>query len=181
MRLLTAELTKKNFLKLSYRQVEIGINGLDDAATVGNKKTYDKEAHRDLIYAFNRLCPHLLFQTELIDKSVAIPADIEDKKYFDDFLFDDDERFEGVTVTKVQTFGKNEIEGIKIFGEKTNSNGDVCPLRTGVIYFNQNDGTEYALRTIVQSQYETLEFECEEYDKGKNSNTITNQLQMFDK
>lgn len=180
MRILKCELTKKGLLKLDYKQTEVGINGLDDAAIATTKKTSDKQAHRHLVDAFNRLSPHLLFQTELIDSKVAIPADMEAEEWFQKFHFDDDDRFEGVSVTKIETFGKDSVEGIRIIGQKENSNGDVCPLKTGVIYFDREDPDHYPLNHIVETAWETLEFECEEWLKGKNSNTITNQLTIFE-
>lgn len=178
MRLLQAELTKRNFVKLKFKTVEVGINGIDDASNPKTSKEYDKIAHRHLVDAFYRFSPHLLFQTQLIDDKVAIPADTEPEEWFQKFKFKEDKRFDGVRVTMIKTFGKETVEGIQILGFKENESGDVCPLKTGVIYWDREDPNHYALNHIVQAAYETLEFEVEEYDKGKNEKTTT-QIEMF--
>jgi len=180
MRLLKCELTKKGLLKLDYRQTEVGVNGVDDAAIATIKKTSDKVVHRHLSNAFSRFIPHLLFQTELVDHKVAIPESLSAEEWFTGLHFDDDDRFEGVQVTRIDTFGKDSIEGIRIIGYKENSKGDICPLKSGVIYFDREDPEHYALNHLVQASLETLEFECEEWEKGKNANTITNQLSFFE-
>lgn len=181
MRLQKVELSKKNLVKIQYKQVEVGINGIDDAANVKNNKESDKPAHRHLVDAMQKMAPHLLFQTQLIDHKVNIPADMEPEEWFQGWHFDNDSRFEGVRVTKVETFGKDSVEGIRLFGEKVNENGDKCPLKTGVIYWDREDPTHYPLNHIVMTQFETLDFECDLNLKGKNENTITNQMALFDK
>jgi len=179
MRVLKAELTKKNQLKCEYKQTEVGRDrNLDQPFNVKVGKVSDQEAHRDLCYAFSRLSPHILFSSELIDAKVAIPTSIEDKDWFDKFHYEDDSRFDGVNVNKIETFGKNAIEGVRLIGTKETSKGEIVPLKSPVIYFDRSNTEHYPLVAILESQIETLIFEIEEYQAGKNVNS--NQLSLFE-
>lgn len=161
------ELKKDGTIKVKYKQNEVPRSGDMEFCKAKYLKESEQLAHKDLTNAFARLTPHLLFSTELIGEDIAIPSHIEDKEYFDKFHFEDDPRFADVHVTAVQTYGKDSLDGVQLFGYKENSKGYQCKFKTDVIYLDRADPNHYQLLVILDSQIETLLHEVEEYINGK--------------
>lgn len=179
-RIISAHLTKKNTLKVKYKQQEVGKNGLEEVFDSELAKSSNQEIHRDLDVALHNLVPHLMFSTGLIDGSVAIPPTIKDEEYFQKFHWQDDKRFEGVSVTGVKTFGKHVVEGIYIYGQVENEHGDVTSFRSPLISLDISPENKYQLNHILNPQWATVETEIDKYIfELKNVKTITNQLSIF--
>lgn len=176
-RIVSAHLTKKNTLKAKYTNKEIGRSGMDTLYDTEQTKKTTQEVHRDLIYAYDSCVPHLMFSTQLIDKSVAIPADMEPEKYFKDWHWENDSRFDDIHVTGIKTFGKHAIEGIYLYGHKITEHGDVVELRSPLISLDRDPNNNYPLHILFGAQIETLLFEIDAYlTNGKS--VADNQLSM---
>lgn len=176
-RILSATLTKKNTLKVKFNSTELGRGGLDEMYSTKQQKETTQEAHHDLIYALDALTPHLLFRSELIDKSVAIPTSVKDEDWFLKFHWEDDKRFENFKITGIKTFGKNAVEGVYIYGHKQTEHGDIVELKSPLISLDRSENNLYPLHVIFGSQIETLLTEINKYVfEGKNANS--NQLKM---
>lgn len=161
------ELKKDGTVKVKYRQNEVPRSGDMEFCKAKYQKESEQLAHRDLQYAFARLVPHLLFSTEFIDPSIAIPTSVDDKSFFDKFHFEDDKRFEEVHVTGVQMYGKDSLDGVQLFGHKETSKGDFVKFKSPLIYLDRSDPNHYPLLVILDSQIETLIHEVDEYINGK--------------
>lgn len=162
-RIVSAHLTKKNTLKAKYTQKEVGKGGLDTLYDTEQTKKTTQEVHRDLDYAMQKLVPHLMFSTQLIDKSVAIPADMEPENYFNDFFWEDDKRFEDIKITGIKTFGKHAVEGIYLYGHKVTEFDDIVELKSPLISLERDPNNNYPLNVLFGAQIETLLFEIDKY------------------
>lgn len=179
-RIISAHVTKKGTLKAIFKQDEIGKNIAEDVFNAELSKKTSQKIHRDLENAFDAFIPHLMFSTQLIDKSVAIPTNISDEDYFKKWHFEDDRRFDGIKITGIKTFGKHAVEGIYIYGHKKTEHGDIVELKSPLISFDHNPENKYPLHVLASSSYETLEDEINKYlFELKDEKTITNQLEMW--
>lgn len=179
-RIISAHLTKKNTVKVKFKTQEVPKGQVEESFDAELSKTSNQEAHRDLVHALDALTPHLLFRSELIDKSVAIPTSVKDEDYFLKWFWEDDARMKNFKITGIKTFGKHAVEGIYIFGHKETEFGDVVGLKSPLISLDHSEENNYPLHRILSSQMETLLDEIDKYlFEGKNVNTITNQLSMF--
>lgn len=178
-RIISAHLTKKDKLKLKFQQTaRTGRQGINEPFSSIDTSNPDLEVHRHLKDALFRLIPHTLFSTGFADAKVSIPTAIEDKKWFDDGHFEDDERFSNIEVTGIDFIGKHAIEGVKIHAVKSNGKDEKTKFKTPVIYLDRNVEDAYQLVVILNAQLETLIFEIEAYMDGKNANS--NQLSLWD-
>lgn len=167
-RIETVELKKDGTIKVKYKQNEVSRNGEMEFVKAKYVKESEQLAHKDLINAFLRLTPHLMFHTGFADKNVAIPTKMEDKIWFDDHHFMEDDRFKSVRVTGVKTFGNDVIDGVSLSGFRENDEGYQCKFKTDCIYLDRADPNHYPLVVILDAQIETLMFEVEEYvNNGK--------------
>jgi len=178
-RILSAHLTKKDKLKIKFQQTaRTGRQGINEPYSSVSTDNPDLEVHRHLKDALFRLVPHTMFSTGFADHKVAIPTSIDDKKWFDDGHFEDDERFSSIEVTGVEFIGKTAIDGIKIHAVKKNDKEENTKFKTPVIYLDRNVEGAYPLVAILIAQIETLIFEIDAYMEGKNANS--NQLSLWD-
>jgi len=178
-RIISAHITKKNTLKAKYTQKEVGKGGLDTLYDTEQTKKTTQEIHRDLDYAYQKMVPHLMFSTQLIDKSVAIPADMEPENYFNDFFWEDDKRFDGIHITGIKTFGKHAVEGIYLYGYKMTEFDDVVELKSPLISLDRSPANTYPLHVLFGAQMETLLTEIELYifeGKSVNDNQLSLEL-----
>lgn len=130
------------------------------------KSTSDLQPHGDLVRALEKLTPHLLIAMELADPEYTLidktfPLD---KKWFDEFHWHEDPRFDGLTLTGVLVVGKEAADGIYLLGTKETSFGGLCKLKTPLIsLLKEADGLNYRLQDIIDAQFETLVTEAIEY------------------
>ncbi len=108
--------SKKQFVKVDFSKVETN-KDKQYFNTEWSKKS-DQPINKDLSNAFDKLIPHLMFGTTLADKSIDLDENMDYQKWFDEHHYADDERFDGVVVTKVHFFGNNNVESVKLFGHK---------------------------------------------------------------
>lgn len=126
----------------------------------------DLQPHGDLLRAAEKMMPHILIAMEfakptydVINKDFPI-----DKKWFDNFDFADDPRFEGITLTGVIVVGKEAADGIYLLGTKETANGGISKLKTPLISLLKDaDGYNYPLQNILDAQFETFVTEVLEY------------------
>jgi hypothetical protein len=182
-RILSAHInSKKDSLKVIFKGQELGRDADGDVFDFETSKKTNQEIHRDLLVALQDLVPHLLFSTELIDESVAIPTSIDDSSWFMNGHWEDDSRLKKFKITGIKTFGKHAIEGIYIYGHKETSHGDIVDIKSPLISLDRDPSNKYPLHVIFGAQIERLITEIEKYVfEGKNVKTIEEQLSIFPK
>lgn len=143
-----------------------------DGFNVVNLKKTPQKLTKDLSDCRMRLEAHLMFASELIDEQIAIP-ELDYDKYFETFAHQNDNRFDGVEVTKVQFIPnkEGELHGVKIFGKKVTQKTDkpyTNNISTPVIPLNKESDNYYKLVSILDAQVNDTIIAISNYlDKAK--------------
>lgn len=124
-----------------------------------NEKVFMRP-HNDLLNAFSKFIPHLMFKIGLYEIDCFRP------EWFDNFEYLDDPRFEGVHVTGVMFVGKDQ-EAIKIIGKKVNENGDSTSLVSPIIRLGEAFEDQYALGNLITTHVATWLKEVKNFVNGK--------------
>ena len=108
--------SKKQFVKAEYSAVEQ--NKERQMFNADWSKKSDQPINRDLSNAWDRLIPMLMYGTTLVDHTINLDESMDYDKYFREFEYNNDERFDGVNVTKAVFGGNNNVESVKLYGYK---------------------------------------------------------------
>lgn len=152
------DLLKQDHVEILVKSTEVLKGAM--GGTVEVKLTKDivsVPAHKDLVDAFVRMIPHLMFGCRLAKPEVF------SKDWFEDWVFLNDPRFEGISVTGVVVVGKEQMDGVKIIGRITHPNGDVVNLITPIIWFDVNSEFKYALLSYLEDHVMMLFEEADKY------------------
>lgn len=131
----------------------------------------DQLMSKDLSDAIDCLKPHLMFASELIDDSIDLDQNMDYEKWFSEGHYNDDERFNNLTITGIQFFGTEALDAVKLFGyretEKTDKPFKV-KIETPVINLDRVKENHYALVSIIDTQIDTLQEKIEGWlEKGE--------------
>jgi hypothetical protein len=131
--------------------------------------------HDDLKDAMDKFKVHLMVRSELMDPTDRLGMTIE-KSYFDDHIYRDDPRLDGVHVTGVIITTKEDTTGFQIIGHKLTKDGKKVDLKSPAIStIALADGENvynYPLRVFADEHKETLLLEAREFLLYK-SNAMT--------
>jgi hypothetical protein len=171
---------KKTLVKLNYSQAEANKEG--NSFDVKWTKESNQYLSKELDYAIESLKPHLMFASELIDESIKLNVDMDYQTWFADHHFNDDERFDNLTITQIDFIGTEALDAVKIYGYKSTTKTDKefkVKIETPVINLDRSENNRYALASIIDTQIDTLQHEIEEWLKGKTLSKIQ-QMAMFE-
>lgn len=141
--------------------------GINDVVTKKNVEESDLIRHMDFVRAMDRFAPHLAIRYGFADTMDRTDFPI-DKKWFDDFAWGSDPRFDGIEMRGIIIQGKDAEDGIQLVGVKIMDDGAELPLKTDAISLNEDpEGFNYPLRKILFAQLETFITEAQEFRKGK--------------
>lgn len=130
------------------------------------------ERHDDFVRALDRFKVHLMVRSELVEPLDRLGMSIT-KEYFDDHIFEEDDRFSGVEVEGVIFTTLTDTSSFQIIGSKTTEDGEVIKLKSPVIStLTLESGYNYPLRLLADEHKETLLLEAQEFLKYK-SNAMT--------
>lgn len=130
------------------------------------------ERHDDFNRAMARFKVHLMVRAELVEPKDRLGKVIT-KEYFDDHIFEEDDRFAGIDVESIIFTTKTDTTSFQIVGTKTTEDGEVIHLKSPVIStLTLADGYNYPLRLLADEHKETLLLEAQEFLKYK-SNAMT--------
>lgn len=163
---------KKDYCKLGFNQIETTGKGLEHFNALYTKIS-DQPISKSIDDCKMRLECHLMFASELIDGSIDLDENMDYEKYFAEFSHQDDERFNGVEVTKVEFIPnkEGELHGVKIYGKKVTQHTDkpyTNKISTPVIQLNKESDNYYKLVVILDEQVHELLKAIDEYqDKAQ--------------
>lgn len=149
---------KRDYIKLSFGKVEVSKEKqMFDARFT---KQSDQPMSRALSDALDKLAPHLLYATELCTTEIILDEKLDARKWFDEFQFNEEERFQGLKITGVEFIGNNDVvDSVKLSGYRETQlteKGFKVPLETQVINLDRTAETHYALVVILEEQIEAL-------------------------
>jgi len=153
-----------NKRKVDYCLVEYNDNEVSKEREVYDV-TYTKKSNqpinKDLDDCRMRMEAHLMFASEFVDNSINLDENMDYEKYFKEFEHQQDPRFEGVEVSKVEfVYDKeNKLSGVKIFGKKITQYTDkpfTNDIKTPVINLNKESDNYYKLVSILDVQVHDL-------------------------
>jgi hypothetical protein len=150
--------TKTRFVELIFDEQEV-YDGGKILNTENKGKLHKKPAADSFLRAMSKLVPHLAYSLQLF----AIKS--FDQGFFDNYLFDNEPDFTGISVTGIVVL-KDQV-GIKILGRKTTDWGAACPLNSHNIYWEPKEGSyEYPLIAILEDNWDDIQTELNKYLKG---------------
>lgn len=162
---------KRDYLKVEFAKVEIGKEQqMFDAKFT---KQSNQPASRKLSDALEKLCPHLLYATELCTTEIILDDKIDARKWFDEFKFHEEERFQGLKITGIEFIGNNDvIDSVKLYGYRETQltdKGFKVPLETQVINLDRTAENHYPLVVILEEQIQAVHDGLEAwYEKGES-------------
>lgn len=160
---------KNSLMEVRFNKTSVGMGGnqLKDAWSRKSNQLMSK----DLNNCIERLIPHLMFASELADRSLKLDKDMDYNRWFEEFLFTEDKRFDGVVITSVQFIGKDTLDAVKLYGYKETEFTDKpfkVKIETPVISLVRTNENSYPLVAILDTQIDTLQHEIEEWlERGK--------------
>lgn len=135
-----------------------------------NSKRSDLPRHADFIRAMDKLKPHLLIACGF-QQPKDCNGNFLQSTHFNDFFADTDEeseRFGGLTMTGILIQGKHAADGVQLFGTKIAPSGDIVKIKTPSIPLKRvNEGWNYELVEILDTQIDKLLFEAEQFNDRK--------------
>jgi len=108
--------SKKQYVKVTYSAVEQ--NKERQMFNAEHSKKSDQPINKQLSDAWDRLIPMLMYGTTLVGHSIDLDENMDYDKYFREFEYNEDERFDGVNVTKAVFGGNANVESVKLYGYK---------------------------------------------------------------
>lgn len=160
---------KKERLSVTYKSLKVAKGG----RIFSEEHTHDSDQplHRSLDNILKALRPHLLYATELAGENIKLDEELDAKKWFNNFEFEEEKLFQGLQVTSVEFIGNEAIDGIRIKGYRETQNTDKpqqVKLDTFPIMFEGLDNP-YPLQFIVEEQADDLETCVQNWLKGDTS------------
>lgn len=151
---------KKDYCKLGFNQIETTGKGLDHYNALYTKIS-DQPISKAIDDCKMRMEAHLMFASELVDNTINLDENMDYEKYFKEFQHQQDQRFEGVDVTKIEFIPNKdgELHGVKIYGKKVTQYTDkpyTNKISTPVIQLNKETDNYYKLVVILDEQVHEL-------------------------
>jgi hypothetical protein len=146
-------------------------DGQQDTVTEEVPFTSDMPRHGDFDKAMDKMRPHLLLRSfAFVEFKDRLSKDI-DKKWFDEFLYEDDPRFEDVEIKSVIITTKKDVTGFQIVGTAFSIDDQPVNVKTPPIStLKLTEGYNYPLLDIFKAQIETLLDEAIAFINYKSSN-----------
>lgn len=171
---------KREYLSVSYGDAEYSKDKQQFDADY--KKVSDQPMSRSLSDVLDKLEPHLLYATELCSKEIILDEKIDARKWFNEFKFNEEERFQGLQITQVDFIGNNgDIDSVKLYGYRETQETDKgfkVPLQTQVINLDRTADNHYKLVVILEEQITAL-YEAVEAWLLKGETLTKAQQEMF--
>lgn len=163
--------TKRTFITVLESYQPQGENDIEE-----NNPTYrsTRSRHPDFVRAIDRFKVHLMVRCGFAEPFDRLDKKIIDAKYFEDHLFEDDQRFADVEITGIIVTTKKEMTGFQILGTHYTEDGQIVKLKSPVISTlkkAEGEGYNYPLLVLAEEHLDTLVLEANEYLKGKNAST----------
>lgn len=131
--------------------------------------------HDDFTRAMDKFKVHLMVRSQFMEPVDRLGMQIE-QAYFNDHIFEDDDRLKGIKVTGVIFTTKEDTTSFQIIGQKLTTDGQVIQLKSPVIStLSLPEGENvynYPLRVFADEHKETLLLEAREFLLYK-SNAMT--------
>lgn len=124
-----------------------------------NKKNRSKKPSEDLINAFVKMVPHLMYTTQLFKVG---PTNDD----FFEFGFLAEEQFKGINVTSVVVSGKDR-DFVQLSGEKMTDKLEVVTFKSPKIWLDDVSEKSYPFMNKLSENLEDLMKEAEKYFHGK--------------
>lgn len=158
---------KKSYCKVGFNQIEATGKGLDHFNAVYTKIS-DQPISKAIDDCKMRLEAHLMFASELVDNAINLDENMDYEKYFAEFRHQEDDRFAGVDVTKIEFIPnkEGELHGVKIYGKKVTQHTDkpyTNKISTPVIQLNKESDNYYPLVVELDGQVHDLLKAIDEY------------------
>lgn len=159
----------KDYCKVSFNQIETTGNGLENYPAEYTKKS-EQPINKLMSDCKFRLEAHLMFASELIDNSINLDENMDYEKYFETFAHQQDDRFDGVEVTKVEFIAnkEGELHAVKITGKKVTQHTDkpfTNVIKTPVIQLNKDSDNYYRLVILLDAQTNDLIKALDQYQE----------------
>lgn len=172
---------KKDYCKIGFNQLETTGKGLEHFNAVYTKIS-DQPITKAISDCKFRLEAHLMFASELVDNTINLDENMDYEKYFKEFQHQQDSRFNGVDVTKVEFIPNKdgELHGVKIYGKKETQHTDkpyTNKFSTPVIQLNKESDNYYKLVVLLDSQVHDLLKAIDDY-RDKVQQTKDAQLKI---
>lgn len=145
--------------------------GQNDAVLEEIPFTSDMPRHKDFNNAMEAMKPHLLLRSfPFVEFKDRLGKDI-DKKWFDEFLYEDDVRFGEINIESFIITTKKDVTGFQIVGIVYSLDDMPVKIKTPPIStIKLSEGYNYPLLDIFGAQVETLLTEAIEYTNYKSAN-----------
>ncbi len=146
----------KDYCQVEYNHTETTTDRNIQYDAVYTKKS-DQPINKVLDDCRMRMEAHLMFASEFIDSTINLDENMDYDKYFANHEHQNDNRFDGVEVTKVEFVENKEgnLSGVKIFGTKTTQYTDkpnTNNIHTGVINLDKQSDNYYKLVVLLDAQ-----------------------------
>lgn len=159
---------KNHKIIAKWASTEVGQNG-----TWSPKWT--KESNQflsaDLNNCIERVIPHLMWGGEYISEEINLDGELNYNKWFNEHQYQDDDRFNGVVVTKIQFIGNEALDAVKIWGHKVTERTEKpfkAPLETPVLSLMRGGDYQYPLVVLLDEHMNNLLLALDEWlEKGK--------------
>lgn len=150
---------KKNYVKLFVKQVVVNKEFVQFSEE--NTKKSDQPMNRELASAWERLGPHLMYGSEMCDTTILLDESIDERKWFNEAKFLDEERFQGVECTRVEfvTGAEGVLEGVKLYGHRTTQLTEKpfkAPLETPVLSLARGLTNGYKLVVVLDEHIQDV-------------------------
>lgn len=135
------------------------------------------QRHPDFNRAMDRLKVHLMVRCGFAEPVDRLGKPI-DRTYFQDHLFEDDQRFNDVEITGLIITTKKDMTGFQILGIATTIDGQKVKLKSppiSTLAKAEGEGYNYPLRELFDEDADSCVLEAKEYMAYKSANT---QLRM---
>lgn len=123
-------------------------------------KNSNQPMSRKLSNSLEKLIPHLLWATELTSREIILDENIDERKFFNEFEFHEEERFNGVVIERIDFIGTEQvIESVKLYGYRETQLTEKAfkvKLETPVINLDRAAENHYALVVILDEQISDL-------------------------
>lgn len=171
----------KVLIKVTYNEDEV--SRFENVWDTKKTKESNQYASVSLNKAIDNMIVHLMYGSELISPEIKLNKDLDYPLWFKDQHFKDDERFSFIEITKVQFFGNEKADSIKIFGYRETQLTDKAfkvNIETPVINLDKSSENYYKLVTILSDQVDDLQTELEHWSSKGDTLTKEQQLSFFE-
>lgn len=171
----------KTLIKVTYNEDEV--SRFENVWDTKKTKESNQYASVGLDNAIQAMIPHAMFGSELISTEIKLNKDLDYPLWFKDSHFKDDERFSYVEIDKIQFFGSEKADSVKIFAHRVTQLTDKAfkvKFETPVINLDKNGDNYYKLVTILTDQVDDLQTEIDHWTSKGDTLTKEQQLSFFE-